>query len=137
MSGTSFSVVFLWTFIADFILNVFVFEEINQLNFYLIGAPYFVFIMFCMTAYRGTRELCFYCKFPIGANLLALTVMIVFYLKSVPKLYFILAGIIFLFVVLIKGAKNEEEKKEREKRKLKKKDDGATIFDKVKELKSQ
>jgi hypothetical protein len=40
-------------------------------------------------------------------------------------------------VVLIKGAKNEEEKKEREKRKLKKKDDGATIFDKVKELKSQ
>ncbi len=102
----------------------------------MIGVPYFIFIMFCLTAYRGTRELCFYCKFPIAVNFIVLALMILLYIDF-PKWYFIITGIIFVIIVLLKGAKNEELRKEREKRKKQVEDDRATLFDKANEMKNQ
>ncbi len=52
--------------------------------------------------------------------------MVCFFLESVPWLYFSLAVVIFITVVLITGVRNQEEKAYREK-KLREKT--ATLFD--------
>jgi hypothetical protein len=59
-------------------------------------------------------------------NFIILATMVCFFLESVPWLYFSLAVVIFITVVLITGVRNQEEKAYREK-KLREKT--ATLFD--------
>jgi hypothetical protein len=65
VSGTTFTVVFSFVYLLNIILNVFVWDKISAFHFNMVGIFYFVYVMYSMTSYRGVRELCFYCKYPL------------------------------------------------------------------------
>jgi protein-S-isoprenylcysteine O-methyltransferase Ste14 len=62
-----------------------------------------------MTAYRSTKELCFYCKYSMIQNFVYLAIVLM-YLESVPKYYFVTAGLVFLITVMVRGATRRQEK---------------------------
>ncbi|CDW75316.1 UNKNOWN [Stylonychia lemnae] len=131
VSGSTFTAVFAGIYAFTIIGNLFIFREINQFNFYLIGIPYFIYMMFCLTAYRDRRELCFYCKFTIAQNFISLFMILKFYLESTPFAYFWITSFIFVLAILIKGLQLQEEKRRREKRQDEIKKMNQTLFDQM------
>lgn len=63
VSGTTFTVMFVVLYTANALSNLFYQETITHLHFYLVGVPYFVYLMFALTLYKSPKELCFYCRF--------------------------------------------------------------------------
>ena len=116
MSGTTFTVVFAADYALLAVLEAFILRETGQTQFYLVGVPYFVFVMFCLVGYRSKRELCFYCVFTLVSNFAALLWMLAFSLKTWPSAYFWLCGVVFAITVLVRGFKNQEQRRRRERR---------------------
>lgn len=110
VSGTTFNNVFAFVYIINMLSNLFYCEKIGSYHFHSIAIPYFIFMMFCLTSYRGMRELCFYCKYPMIQNPIVMLIMIVFYLESFPKWYFVCTTFIFLVAVILRGVHNKEQK---------------------------
>ena len=67
--------------------------------------------MFCMSCYRGLRELCFYCRFGMIQNAIYLGIMLTFYLKTFPWFYFVSVAIIFFIAIVLKGVQKKKENK--------------------------
>lgn len=87
--------------------------------------------MFCLVAYRGTRELCFYCRYTLIHNFAMLLIILTFYLETFPTYFFWLAFMIFCLTVIVQVAKAADARKrkenlENERRKMKE-----TLFDKL------
>ena len=116
VSGTTFAAVFFIIYSIMIPLNLFVFDSIGQIQFYMIGVPYFVFMMFAMAGYRSILELCFYCKFLMISMLLELLCMIILHLESFPYAFFWIIGAIFVITIMLKAFINDESRKKRAKR---------------------
>ena len=80
VSGTSFNIIFLFAFFFNVLTNAFFYDQIASLNFHIIAIPHFVFTMFCLTSYRGRRELCFYCYYPMFSNTMYIFLLAFFFL---------------------------------------------------------
>lgn len=106
VSGTSFTVVFAMIYIMNLLSILFYSDKIGSFHFHSIAIPYFIFLMFCLSSYRGTRELCFYCKYPMIQNPIVMVIMMIFYLENFPLIYFICVGFIFFLAVILRGINN-------------------------------
>lgn len=115
VSGTTFTVIFSSVYVLSLISN---FLEIGSRTtlFYMIGVPYFIYLMFCLHYYRTTRELCFYCKYALVQNLVLLIIMGAFYLEEVPRLYLWSTLVIFFATMVGRGLARKQRAKELKRR---------------------
>ncbi len=111
VSGGSFTGLFSIVYITCLIGNMLQYpQDVSKFyywHFNLIAYPYFIYLMFCLVCYRARRELCFYCTFGLLQNLLALVLMIVFYLDTFPYGYLTFSLLGFMVVVCIRALYNQ------------------------------
>ena len=113
VSGTTFNTVFFlvhWILLVSSLCS----SELATFYFYLVGVPFFIYLLFCMTTYHHLQELCFYCKFAILHNGVSLLLLGMFYVEQVPRLYLWGCAIVFGVVVTVTAIARRELRKERE-----------------------
>ena len=129
MSGTTFNTVLLAANIFSFLINLYdsLFSNIAVVNHFWIllwihALIWTTYLQFVVYAYRGTKELCFYCTWVLAFELLHVIVLNYLCGKFCYVLYLICGAITVLVLFSSQAArmdrkyKQKQEKKDREER---------------------
>ena len=86
--------------------------HISVWNFYLVAIPSLFYLMACMHLYKALRELCVYCKYSIGSQIVWIA-MYSITVREIPSLIKWLAAIGFVGSLFVRGLARKERAKQR------------------------